>query len=843
MGQRVPLRTRSSRDVPERLPVRERVRQPRPWLLRILTGAVIAAGLVAVTVAAAMFATDLRGQPGWLIPAHVAMLAVAGAALVRVRVRAATAGLSWTDSATLICIVVLPPGWVGPVVLAGVFLGKLFGRVPPYKALYNASKDALSATAGLLVAIHFGLTASGNPLDRPLVLILVALTMTAVEFAVGLPVIAIVSQTPWHRVHRDDLDIKAAFFAGKLLVTVLAFLVLEDNTQLLALAPPTAVFLHLLVVGRLRARSEQATLARLATTTEQLGASDLDTVVVRAVADAVSLFAVERAEVFLRDAPGGPRLARGFGNGVVWSGHPDLAGPVPWSGLVVTAPLIGDDGAVGEVRLDLGARPGMTDRELLTLRTFASAVRTAVRNASAQAAADAKAALARRIDPLTGLANRAGLQEHGERVLAAPGPAALVTLGLDRLRDVNESLGHGAGDALLVEIARRLTTVAGPTDLVARVHGEVFAVMLGEVASSADARDRAAALLGCLAQPVQAGGVLVRVEATAGLAERFTEGEAAAIVELLRRAEVAMRQAKRGGPRVARYSPRRDPADVDTLVLGGELSRAIADGEFLVCFQPIVDLATGMMVAAEALTRWRHPQRGELDPLRFLDVVERSGLLLSFEEAVIGQALHAATRWRAMGVDAAVAVNVGPRSLLDPDYPRLVRGLLDRHGIAASDLVVELTESLTLDDLELADSALAQLRAEGVRLALDDFGTRSSPMAMVTLVPGVELKIDRSFVDGMDRSPESLAVVHSTVELGRTLGRVVVAEGVEREDQRRVLWEMGCPAGQGYLFARALPLEEFLALVREGVDGVVGQLARPLPERPGYALVDRVEPR
>jgi EAL domain-containing protein (putative c-di-GMP-specific phosphodiesterase class I) len=166
--------------------------------------------------------------------------------------------------------------------------------------------------------------------------------------------------------------------------------------------------------------------------------------------------------------------------------------------------------------------------------------------------------------------------------------------------------------------------------------------------------------------------------------------------------------------------------------------------------------------------------------------------------------------------------------MLDPEFAPRVAAMLARHGVSGADLVVELTESLTLEDLELAEVALAQLRETGVRLALDDFGTRSSPMATVSRVPGVDLKIDRSFVAAMGATPESLAVVRSTVELGRSLGRVVVAEGVEREDQRLALWEMGCPTGQGHLFARALPIDDFMDMIIPGLDGVPGRLAQPL---------------
>jgi diguanylate cyclase (GGDEF)-like protein len=798
-------------------------------------GGVVAAGLAAAVVLPALLGSDLRDQPGWFVPVHVVLVAAASAAIVRIRVRSATAGTSWTDSAILICIVSLPPGWVVPVVLAGVFLGKLLSRVRPYRALYNGSKDALSATAGLLVAMLLHLPTVPAAVTQPHLLILVALTITVVEFAVGVQVIALVSRMPWYRVHRDDADIKATFFAGKLAVTILALLLFADDPKLLALVSPAALCLHMLVAGRLRARSDRVAWQRLARSTEKLGGADLDTVLSAAAGDAVSLFAAEQAEVFLRDGPRGPRLAREDARGVVWSGDAALAPPQAAATLMVSAPMVGEDGQVGEVRLHYGDAVSLSDRELLTLRTFASAVRAAARNASALTVADDMARDARRHDALTGLANRVGLHEHGESLLQAPGLVALVTLDLDRVRQVNESLGHAAGDRVLVEVARRLSTVAGPDDLVARLHGDVFAVLLGAVDSSRDARDRAAALLASLEPPLDAGGVRVRVEATAGLAERLAEapmvtaGAASlSMTELLRRADVAMRQAKRGGPRVVRYEPAGDPADVDALILGGELPRAIARREFTVCFQPIVDLRSGLMIAAEALARWRHPVRGELDPRRFLHAVERSGLLASFDEAVLDQALLARERWSAAGITAPVAVNAAPRSVLDPEYPQRVREALSRHGVSGAELLVELTESLTLDDVELAEPALAQLRADGVRLALDDFGTRSSPLAMVTRLPFVDLKIDRSFVETMTTSPESRAVVRSTVELGRSLGRTVVAEGVEREDQRRALVEMGCPAGQGHLFGRALPIDDLMMIISPGLDGLAGRLARPL---------------
>jgi EAL domain-containing protein (putative c-di-GMP-specific phosphodiesterase class I) len=250
-------------------------------------------------------------------------------------------------------------------------------------------------------------------------------------------------------------------------------------------------------------------------------------------------------------------------------------------------------------------------------------------------------------------------------------------------------------------------------------------------------------------------------------------------------------------------------------------------------FQPIVDLATGDMISAEALARWHH-RSGRLDPRRFLAAVERSGLLPAFAEAVLDQALAAMKRWRAAGVDATVAVNASPRSLLDPTFPRMVAERLAAHGMGGGDLVIELTESLTLSQVDLVGDVLRQLRSTGIRLALDDFGTGYSSLAMLAKVPAYELKIDRSFVSSMTTSPEAMAVVRSTVELGRSLSRLVVAEGVELPGQRQALWELGCLAGQGHLFGHPMPADALLPVLAPAPAG--GRPAGRAVHAPGPAM-------
>lgn len=820
--------------------------------LRSVMHGVAAVGLIVACVCLLALDADLSGLPVWVVPGLVALTAVASGAVVRVRVRSTAIGTAWTDSAILVAIVNLPPAWVPLVVFGGVLMAKLFRRVTPYKALYNAGKDTLSATAGLLVAVELGLSHVPNPFEHPLALVLTALAITAVEFAVGLPVLALATGTKWTRVHRADADIKAAFFGGKVVVSLLTLVLFHFDPRLLAVVPPVALCLHLLYGSRMRARSEQMAWQRLASTTEELNDTDLDVVLARAVVNAVQLFSAEEAEVFLRDGPDGPILVRGNANGIVWSGDPGRAPARGRDVQGVTASLTGHDlkADLGEVRLYYAVGVRLTDRELLTLRTFASALRTAVRNAAAFAEARRLAlrnAHAAMHDPLTGLANRRRLQEYGEAALATRYDAAFVVLDLDLFREVNETLGYLAGDRLLVEVARRLQRAVGADNLVARLDGDEFAVVLTGISQAGPPEQRVRELLATLDAPVDLSGMRVRVEASAGLAidDSTVDAQldsAGAVVELLRRADVAMYQAKRGGPRVIRYEPARDTADAASLMLGGDLPRAIADREFSVSFQPIVDLTTGEMVSAEALARWRHPERGYLDPRRFLAAVERSGLLPAFAEAVLDQALAAMKRWQALGIDAPVAVNASPRSLLDPTFALMVNERLAYHGVAGSDLVIELTETLTLSQVDLIGGVLRDLREAGVHLALDDFGTRSSSLAMLAKVPFMELKIDRSFVSAMGTSPEALAVVRSTVELGRTLHRYVVAEGVERDEERVALWQMGCPAGQGHLFAKPMPIDELMRLIEPGVDGVVGRLYRPMHSAPNVVELPRARP-
>jgi EAL domain-containing protein (putative c-di-GMP-specific phosphodiesterase class I) len=248
-----------------------------------------------------------------------------------------------------------------------------------------------------------------------------------------------------------------------------------------------------------------------------------------------------------------------------------------------------------------------------------------------------------------------------------------------------------------------------------------------------------------------------------------------------------------------------------------------------------VDIATGRAVAAEALTRWDHPRHGLLPPAQWLSLMERSELLPGFTLTVLHQAIAAASRWRAAGVELTVAVNISPHSLLDPRFPELVQHALSAHRLDPGRLLIEIVESTSVTQLQQAEQSLAELRAAGVRLALDDFGTGNSSLTVLSRVAVDQLKIDRTFVAAMRSSTEAEAVVRSTIELARTLGLDVVAEGVETSQQRRALWELGCGSAQGHLFGKPVTGEELLRLVVAGTDGVPSCLAPPI--HPGATVI------
>nr|WP_240939934.1 EAL domain-containing protein [Planosporangium flavigriseum] len=801
-----------------------------------MVGLVVVCGLVALTAALADLVQNWRPFEPFRV-ALTCLIILAKSSGVRVRIRSSNVNLSTETAAVLMASTVASFGWVVIGLALGVLIANLRARLPLMKLGFNVAKGSLTATAACATMIAFGAPPvdpgqlTGDLPGHLIVMPLAAVVHAIVDESLAFPVIALATGTSIRQRFVEHWDIRVISGAAGLAMALGATAIMTVDRWLVLGLSPLLYTLHLSSASRVRNREERAAWQRLARTTDELNAVELDGVLHSAARRAAELFSADEVDVEVHETRMPARLVRGTDEEVIYDGRPESAPPI--RGSVIAVPLESHDGdtAIGELRLRFHGKVTLTEREQYTFRTFAAALCTAIRNASAHAETRRLAeshALAAAQDPLTGLANRRRLEQYTTELLAGParGVTALMLLDLNRFKEVNDTLGHSAGDKVLIEIGRRLEAAAMPGDLVTRFGGDEFAILLTDLPAPPVAVPRAQALLATIAAPMDLDGMRISVEASAGVS--VADGTAD-IAELLRRADIAMYQAKKSGQQVTRYAATRDTADVGSLVLGGDLARALAEDEFIVEFQPIVDLGTGEVIAAEALARWSHPDHGELPPAKFLDAIERSTQLAAFAESVLNQALSAAVTWRAAGYIIPVAVNVSPRSLLDPRFPDSIEAGLRRHGLPPEALVLEVTESLMLSQLEVVDEVLGALRAAGIVLALDDFGTGYSSLSTLARVPVQELKIDRDFVSGMDSQAEA-AVVRSTVELGRSLQVMVVAEGVESEDQRRRLWELGCPAGQGYLFARAMPLNALLAALARGFGGRPGRLAGPLHE-------------
>jgi diguanylate cyclase (GGDEF)-like protein/PAS domain S-box-containing protein len=421
-------------------------------------------------------------------------------------------------------------------------------------------------------------------------------------------------------------------------------------------------------------------------------------------------------------------------------------------------------------------------------------------------------------DALTGLPNRHLLQDRLEQGLAhhryTERILALLFVDLDRFKIINDTLGHDAGDLLLKEIARRLSSCLREGDTVARQGGDEFVVVLTDLAKAEDAAFVAQKILDALAPPCLLAGREVLPAASLGIALYPQDGKN--IQELMMSADKAMYAAKQAGRGQYRFfDPAMNRAAADWLEVGADLHHALARGEFELHYQPKVSLKSGAITGVEALLRWRRPE-GLVPPNKFIPILEETGLILEVGEWVIARACRQARLWREQGLPPLrIAVNLSPRQFQQHDLAERVRTLIDQPDFRPSDLELEITESMVAHDVERAVATLRQLGQLGVRLSIDDFGTGYSSLAVLKRFPVNSLKVDRSFVCDVPDDADDVAITRAVIALALSLGLSVVAEGVETEAQRAFLVEAGCDEIQGFLFSKPLPAEELAALFRE----------------------------
>ena len=411
-------------------------------------------------------------------------------------------------------------------------------------------------------------------------------------------------------------------------------------------------------------------------------------------------------------------------------------------------------------------------------------------------------------DALTGVANRARFYRDTEAASVCRNGAAVVILDLDGFKDVNDTLGHAVGDAILREVSRRLCRSVRPIDTVARVGADEFGLLLPGVSTAVEARRLADVAAAAVAEPMVVDGFDVRVTACCGIAVKPLHAMEA--LRLISNADLALSGAKRHGPgQVFVYVDALRAEAVERRVYNIELHRAVSDGEFVLFYQPQVDLRDGSLTGAEALIRWRHPQRGLLSPAAFLPALERGPLAATVGAWVIDEACSQAAFWRRQGAPQfRMGVNLFGLQFRVGNIVNDVMAALDRHGLPPHALELEVTEGIVLEDDGVLH-ALQRLRGHGVGIAFDDFGTGYASISQLRRYPLSRIKIDRSFVQAMMDAERDASVVRALVDMTRSFDLRTIAEGVETVAQRDTLRRLGCDEGQGYLFGMPMPAREF----------------------------------
>ncbi|WP_406075096.1 putative bifunctional diguanylate cyclase/phosphodiesterase [Micromonospora sp. NBC_01638] len=805
-----------------------------PGRLLVLTAAVtltaIVAAAVGLTLPAGLPADDPLGGPARFGIA-VAVLALAQLARLRFRSAPGMVSITWGEAALIVCLYLTPAGWLPSATLLGTGLAWTMlslhnDRRPALEIVRIAA--SLAAASALAVSVT---TALGRPLlAPPTPMLAVAVLAGSVTYLLVTAWLGGVTLGMRHGLPIGPpllaaLRGKLLMFVGNVAVGLVVVALLELDPRWLLLLPPLLWLLQQTYRYRLRSDQERRTWRAFAEATAALNQLDERGVASAAVTGALTLFNAELVDVDVARADGRWCRYRGDASGQLVdreTGPLDQSEPDEHE---LSRALSVGAAPVGRLRVRFPRSAPPTARERDAVAAFGDALAAALHDAATHRElrlVTARSSYEAVHDPLTGLFNRAAMLGKGDqslRQLAHDHPVALLLLDINQFKEVNDTLGHAAGDQLLRLTANRLNALVRPGDLLGRLGGDEFALLLTAVpvlgdraAPMAHALRQAREIAERLAAPTEVAGVRMSIEVSVGVV--VANAGTADLTELLRRADIAMYQAKEGGGNVAAYDGTRDAASTDQLALLAELREALkVDDQLVLALQPAVDLATGAPTGVEALIRWQHPRRGWLSPADFIRPVENSEQLGTFTRYVLDKALGVAAEWAREGLDVPISVNLSARSLLDPRLPAEIADALRRHQVPPRRLVLEITETVVMSELEVIDEVLAKLRSMGVQLAVDDFGTGFSSLTFLTRIAVDELKVDRSFVIRMADSPEAAAIVRTTVGLAHELGLRVVAEGVETAEQRMALAELGCTSAQGYHFFKPMPADKIGAVL------------------------------
>lgn len=411
-------------------------------------------------------------------------------------------------------------------------------------------------------------------------------------------------------------------------------------------------------------------------------------------------------------------------------------------------------------------------------------------------------------DALTGLANRLQLYSRIEAIVQGKitGKVCLMLLDLDRFKEINDTLGHHAGDVVLHEVGKRIVSVMGNNALVARLGGDEFAILIPQIDHNGQALQIASRIISTLRPPIDLTGLSVEISGSIGISLSPEHGDTPS--QLMRCADVAMYLAKNNSMGCSIYDPDQDQHSPRRLAIMTGLGQAIEQDQLLLHFQPKLSLTTGKVYGLEALVRWRHPEHGMIPPDQFIPLAEMSDLIGPLTLWVASKAMEQAKQWKNAGIDVSIAVNFSARNFLDDELPTKLAQLLDSYSLPHHYLEVEVTESSMMADTSRSLVIMERIHGMGLRLAIDDYGTGHSSLAYLQRMPIHSLKVDLSFVRTMLVSKENEVIVHSTIQLAHNLGLSVIAEGVEDEATLEKLRNLGCDEAQGYFISRPMPADQ-----------------------------------
>lgn len=816
-----------------------------PRSLRSLVLAVVAGGVISAAIA--LLVVPWGATPQWWY-VGLAFLVVLTSRLIRIRLQLGSRDRyqDWSEAGLILLLALLGSPWVIVAVAAGACAADLWKRLDRVKVAFNVSTSVLVAALGLLILHGFGVNQPDAFSVRGAVGLIIAAGTSMIVSDIATSGAVVFSRSGSFRSALfDGLTAKFIGFLSNIMVSFAILWILQTNIVLLACAPPVIWLLHQGYAGQVRERAERRAWQRLAASTHSLNRLDREDVIREAIAGAARLFWADVVEIELRSADSSPVLYRGTEGGLTWQGAPSPTTPPMkvFETRLATALVPGDEFSV--LRLCFRGQAKFGERETLALSTFADSLSSALRNADVheqlRSLAERKAYEATH-DPLTGLPNRVHLTECSNLSLQRTTDdneevpwIGLLLLDFNHFKDVNDTLGHGAGDRLLQQASKRLSKAILPGEVLARLGGDEFAMLIPATPNADSAvrfaQYRATALLDALAEPLDIDQVALTVEASVGVAVVAAGG--CDFDELMRRADVAMYQAKRGAEPIACYDEGKDAGSLDRLALTTELQHALDSGDqFVLELQPSVELSTGGPLGAEALIRWHHPRRGLLNPTDFIPQIEQTDLIGPLTRCILDLALTSCATWTD-DLDVPIAVNLSARSLLNRDLPKWVGELLERHKVPPRQLVLEITETVMMSELDIIDDVLNGLREMGVQISLDDFGTGYSSLTFLARVKVDEVKIDQGFVSTMHTSPEAAAIVRTTVELARSLGYRVIAEGIEDAGQRDVLAQLGCTGGQGYFLHPPMgPEKAREAMLADAAEAAGHSSARVIPLGP-----------